>query len=506
MKLFALVALLLAAPFASALQPADVVITTDPAVTVKVTRNKTNTGKTIYITVNPQDNVTVKTFPPPCPAQPASETQTQSCPTGTTGTWTQTRSYTAAPSPTCWVAGAWTPTVAPDGACVTPPPATVATVTAWVRAGLENEPLRFADTQTFRYGDGLNWVTKSLPAGSICNLAIFVTDPAYGVAKFCEVQVTAPAVMQIDGAMPVINKALIPPPAVTYPGPRVRTLSADELKNGVFQPTPTTVGAFREPCRFSHMDFNDPIVFPGQPGLSHLHNFQGADNADAFSTPDSLLTSPSGSCAGGTLNDTSYWMPALTDTRTGQPLVPSSTNFYYKLGYLGVKAGTVQPFPKGLRMIAGNSKSTAPIPNDAIWRIGLECVSGGGHQTSIPSCAIGDELNLAIIFPQCWDGKNLDSPDHQSHMAYPTGTGCPSTHPVPLPEISLNTHYKISEANSGTWLKLSSDNYSGPGGYSMHADWFNGWDDATNKAWLTNCINGNMDCHDQLLGDGRYLY
>jgi hypothetical protein len=371
---------------------------------------------------------------------------------------------------------------------------------------MEGETFTTTGTQNVRYGDGVNWVSKTASSSGTCSLAYFGTDPAVGVAKFCEVQLTVPAVTQIAGVMPVVNTALIPNPAIPFTTARVRALTATELTYGVYQPTPTTIGAFREPCRFTHMGFNDPIAFPGQPGVSHLHTFFGNDATDANSTGDSLIGSGNSSCGGGTLNRTGYWVPTLIDIRTGQPLVPSETNFYYKLGYGGVKAGTVQPFPKGLRMIAGDSHSTVPIPNDAIWRIGLECVSGGGHQTSIPSCAVGDMLNLAIIFPQCWDGVNLDSPDHKSHMAYPTGSGCPSTHPVALPEISLNTHYKISEANSGTFLKLSSDNYSGAGGYSMHADWFNGWDPATNTAWLTNCINGNLDCHDELLGDGRTLY
>ena len=362
-------------------------------------------------------------------------------------------------------------TVARQDKATAPASTAPGTVTAWVRVGAENEKMSFGGTKTVRYGDGLRWLTKTMTGGGSCSLAAFGgPDPAFGTAKFCEVQITAPAVAQVDGAMPVINKALTPPPAISYSGPRVRTLSAAELKVGVYQPTPTKIGAFREPCRFSHMNFDDPIVAPGQPGVSHLHNFQGNDRADAASTADSLMNSGGSSCAGGTLNRTAYWMPALVDTRTGQPLVPTETVFYYKLGYLGVKAGTVQPFPKGLRMIAGNSKSIAPISNEQLWRIGLECVSGGGHKTSIPSCAVGDELNLAIIFPQCWDGKNLDSPDHKSHMAYATGKGCPGTHPVPLPEIALNTHYKISEPNSGAFLKLSSDNYAGPGGYSLHAD------------------------------------
>jgi hypothetical protein len=237
--------------------------------------------------------------------------------------------------------------------------------------------------------------------------------------------------------------------------------------------------------------------------VSHLHTFLGNDKANASSTSDSVVGSGGSTCSGGTLNRTAYWMPALIDIRTGQPLVPTNTNFYYKLGYLGVKAGSVQSFPKGLRMIAGDNGGSSPIKNP---NVGVECVSGGGHQQSIPSCAVGDDLNVSIIFPQCWDGINIDSPDHKSHMAYAKGNGCPSTHPVALPEIALNVHYKVSEPNSGTFWKLSSDNYTGPGGYSLHADWFNGWDKDTNQTFVSECINANKDCHSYLLGDGRILY
>jgi hypothetical protein len=56
---------------------------------------------------------------------------------------------------------------------------------------------------------------------------------------------------------------------------------------------------------------------------------------------------------------------------------------------------------------------------------------------------------------RCWDGKNLDSPDHQAHVAYPTagpatfdtdGGACPATHPVKVPQVMLEVC--IREANS----------------------------------------------------------
>jgi hypothetical protein len=324
------------------------------------------------------------------------------------------------------------------------------------------------------------------------------------VLKWCEVQVTAPAVTQVAGTMPVVNTALIPQPAQAYSAARVRALSAQELSyGGPYQPAPSTIGSFRLPCNFSHIAFDDPIVFPGQPGAAHLHTFWGNAGANASSTGDSLSSSGSSTCQGGTLNRTAYWMPSLIDTRTGQPIIPTGTNFYYKLGYFGVKAGTVQPFPKGLRMIAGNSKGTAPL---TAFGLRIQCLNGGGATSVIPSCAVGDYVEMTVNFPQCWDGVNLDSPDHKSHMAYGTGNGCPADHPVALPEVTLNALYAVTEANAGTFWKLSSDNYAGPGGYSLHADWFGGWDTATNREWLTGCVNGNQDCHDSLLGDGRMVY
>ena len=38
--------------------------------------------------------------------------------------------------------------------------------------------------------------------------------------------------------------------------------------------------------------------------------------------------------------------------------------------------------------------------------------------------------------------------------------------------------------------RLSSDTYSGPAGYSGHADWWNGWHAPTFQRMLDNCYAG----------------
>lgn len=299
--------------------------------------------------------------------------------------------------------------------------------------------------------------------------------------------------------MPVVNAARIPLGAAGSAVDRVTATSE--------RPSPGDgTGAFRTVCDYSHMAFDDPIVYPGQPGRSHLHAFFGNTGVTGNSTAASIASTGNSTCRGGTANRSSYWVPAMIDTRDGTPIRPSESHFYYKTGYGGVVPSTVQPFPVGLRMIAGDTKNAGPSgPFD------FTCHSPSGTSAavlSIPNCPAGTEIWQHIYFPQCWDGVNLDSPDHKSHMAYPTGRGCPASHPVPLPEITFNIVYPVTEANSPLRWRLASDNYSSsvPGGYSSHGDWFNGWRPDIVDAFVRNCDQPAADCGSHLLGDGRAIY
>ncbi len=384
------------------------------------------------------------------------------------------------------------------GTVVTPPSATNDTV--WMNFATEGDTTTYSGL--VRYGNGIGWTQKTVSGSFSCTSGYFGTDPSPGFEKACQKQVTAPHVTQIVGAMPVINPAFIQGPAKGKSGPRLGgTIGTGDLGN----PGQDT-GAMREPCRYSHFNFDDPIVYPGQPGKSHLHIYFGNVDATAATTAANVMAATTSTCFGGTLNNTVYWTPGLIDIRTGKPWVPEADSalFYYKGGYLGVKMADIKPFPPGLRMIAGTSSFTTEVVQPGVVRIW--CEHGDGTiRGRIPSCNRGEQLAFEVIFPQCWDGVNLDSPDHKSHMAY-ASNGCPATHPVPLPEISMNLKYTVEESGTDTYLRLSSDNYAGPGGFSMHADWFNGWDPATLKLWVTNCINPSKDCHSALMGNGQYLY
>ena len=283
-------------------------------------------------------------------------------------------------------------------------------------------------------------------------------------------------------------------------------VSAEQVKATAELPPAADIGAFRTSCAFSHMGFDDPIVYPGQPGRSHLHAFFGNTGTNANSTASSIATTGNSTCRGGTVNRSAYWVPAIIDTKDGTPVQPESAQIYYKTGYAGIAPSTVQPFPEGLRMIAGDPKNSAPGGPFV-----FKCVAATGDTLSgqsIPNCPAGTWLWAGVWFPQCWDGVNLDSPDHRSHMAYPNNGACPKTHPVPVPEVSFNIIYSVTEAGAPLRWRFSSDSYdpSLPAGYSSHGDWFNGWKPEVMKAFVKNCDQASVDCHSHLLGDGREIF
>lgn len=217
-------------------------------------------------------------------------------------------------------------------------------------------------------------------------------------------------------------------------------------------------------CGFSHMNNDDPIVFPGKPGASHNHTFIGNRAVDAATTPASLLGGDS-SCPD--VGDASaYWVPTLfSGGRAVKPLVG--------VGYYVRK--TLEPvrvFPPGLKMIAGNSNARRP---QSLSVVGWGCGGVGAplRSTSVPSCPSDQALHLRATFPNCWNGRDVDSVDHQRHVAYAVGGTCPRSHPVALPTLVLIFLYPSTDLVRP--LQAS-------GRFGAHADFVNGWDQETLEA------------------------
>jgi hypothetical protein len=195
-------------------------------------------------------------------------------------------------------------------------------------------------------------------------------------------------------------------------------------------------------CKESHRNNDDPIVFPGQPGASHLHVYVGARSVNAFSTVASMRAS------GTTCDDprdlAGYWGPASS---AGYPIHPTKgALFYYTFNG--------RQFPAGFRVIV---RWTTPGN-----RILFKCGPGSNTETRVPPPSCGSGMAVPVVtFPRYYDGR-LDSPDHISHTCYARTGACN----IELPKLKVYWRIKVPAGGPINW-NFSSGDYT-----TFHLDFF----------------------------------
>lgn len=291
---------------------------------------------------------------------------------------------------------------------------------------------------------------------------------------------------------------------------------------------PDVVGAFRFFCTPSHNAYDDPIVFPGQPGKSHLHTFFGNTAANANSTYRSLRTSGDSTC-NNMLNRSAYWIPAMM-TPAGMVVMPNYVSIYYKRRPDSDPACQREgiaciALPRGLRYIFGYNMSDSAASSATEFICDNNNTVTGPFKTipeAAKTCPVGAMLGARLSAPSCWNGHDLDSADHRSHMAFPSYGNwgyekCPSTHPYVIPTFTLGAFYKVDGSldrsgdmspTANTWY-LASDRMAGmpwqTPGTTLHADWFGAWEDSVVKLWTDHCVNLLLNCSGGDLGNGLQI-
>lgn len=395
-----------------------------------------------------------------------------------------------------------------------------ATISQWIPCASEGQTCLVPGSAQVRYGAGGAFAYRDATGSIVCANASF-GDPAYGLPKSCAYQQTIAAADTSSSvelaSIPSnfdINQYLVP-----------------SWGTGAIPATnkPDVVGAFRFICNPGQVLADDPIVYPGQPGKSHLHQFFGNTAANANSTYPSLRTTGESTCE-NILNRSAYWIPAMMNGK-GKVVRPDYVTIYYKRRpasdpeCLHMSLKGCRNLPRGLRYIFGYNMTTNQPGSDFFFNCDGPTATPGHYPDIVAAakaCPVGNRIGVIIGGPECWDGQNLDSPDHRSHMAYPSYgwwgyEKCPDTHPYVIPAFTLGAWYTVDadldrsgnwDATTTTW-RLASDAMPGMApqrpGTTMHADWFGAWDDSVISMWSANCVDKLLNCSGGDLGNGKQL-
>ncbi|RYN88784.1 hypothetical protein AA0120_g6816 [Alternaria tenuissima] len=198
-------------------------------------------------------------------------------------------------------------------------------------------------------------------------------------------------------------------------------------------------GLLRFGCAQLTVQRLDPLVNPGANPSPHLHQIIGGNSFNV------------------TMDPTKGHYLAAQSTCTTCEFTEDLSNYWTAVVYFKAKNGTFKRVPQRAQQ-------------------GMEGTNGG----------------------MCWDGVNLDSPNHREHVSYPaTGTfenggACPSTHPIRIPQILLETVWDTKQFNNkADWPTDGSQPFlwsSGDAtGFSTHADYLFGWKDNS----LQKAMDGN---------------
>ncbi|MGA5276639.1 DUF1996 domain-containing protein [Streptomyces cellulosae] len=238
-------------------------------------------------------------------------------------------------------------------------------------------------------------------------------------------------------------------------------VSIESVQPNVNKPQPSgdaSTGTFTSECGVNAngvFNSDNVIAAPGvSNGAHHFHDYIGNQATNAFVSDDELTRAET-SCQ-DQRDKSSYYWPVLRlqngteeqdaqspgggiEGNTGEIVTPKDVT----LTFVGNPKAKVTAMPRLLRIITGDAKSfvNGPANANASW----SCTGFEDRQLKdkYPLCPEGSDVVRSFAFQSCWDGRNIDSANHRTHMAFTDAEGnCPAGF-QPIPQLVQRIVYDV---------------------------------------------------------------
>ncbi|MFI6808820.1 DUF1996 domain-containing protein [Streptomyces luteogriseus] len=217
-------------------------------------------------------------------------------------------------------------------------------------------------------------------------------------------------------------------------------------------------GSFATSCGVNEnglFNSDNIIAAPGVTnGAHHFHDYVGNQSNNAFASDQDLAKAETSCDDEG--DKSSYYWPVVRlqngaqeqdaqkpgggiEGNAGEIVTPKQVT----LTFVGNPREKVTAMPRLLRIITGDAKSfvNGPANANASW----SCTGFEDRQLKdkYPLCPQGSDVVRTFKFQSCWDGRNIDSANHRTHMAFADAAGnCPSGF-RPIPQLVQRIVYDI---------------------------------------------------------------
>ncbi|MGW2859246.1 DUF1996 domain-containing protein [Streptomyces sp. NPDC001205] len=267
-----------------------------------------------------------------------------------------------------------------------------------------------------------------------------------------------------------------------------------------------STGTFTSDCGRNQNGKRNPdnvIVAPGvSNGAHHMHDYVGNQATDAFASDDDLARGRT-SCRNQGDKSTYYW-PVVrvlnqgndTDARADgggkdKNLGKIQTPVQATIQLVGSPVGKVTAMPRFLRIITGDAKAftNGNANANASW----SCTGFENRQLKdkYPLCPQGSKVVRTFKFQSCWDGKNTDSANHRTHVAFADRSGaCPAGFTA-IPQLVQRIVYDLPAKAGAFAVDSFPEQLHKP--VTDHGDFIDVFSDQL-MGKAVNCINTGRSC------------